>query len=75
MTLPHTAVTVVNDLQGLDEALFKVIVTNCVCGSDFSFKKHEAMQPIFHFHVNTSVQSDYFDSRSNFWEPLLVKPW
>ena len=75
MTLPHTAVTIVNDMQGLDEALFKVMVTGCVCGADFSIEKSPVSKPTFRIYFNTCVQSDFFDSMANNWQPLLIDPW
>lgn len=70
VTMPETRITVVNDLQGMDEALFRVSVTNFVAGG-------EVLSPnfLFDFHCNTSILADYFDSSVNLWSRLLTKPW
>ena len=70
MTMPQATVTVINDLQGSDEALFRVSVTNFVAGG-------EMVSPttLFDFHCNTSILADYFDTSVNLWNRLLIKPW
>jgi len=73
MTLPELSLIVINDLQGLDEALFKVRVCSLVLSSDCSFG--EAEGPIFQAQMNASILGDYFDSQTNFWEPFFVRPW
>lgn len=70
ITMPQTRITVINDLQGLDEALFRVSVTNFVAGGEVISPK-----TLFDFHCNTSILADYFDSSVNLWSSLLTKPW
>lgn len=73
MTMPEARVTVINDLQGLDEALFRVSVTNFVAGGDFA--KDTKLGTTFDFHMNTNFLADYFDTSCNIWNSLLTKPW
>jgi hypothetical protein len=70
MTMPETSFTFINDLQGLDEALFRISVTNFVAGGEWVLPKG-----LFDFHCNTSILADYFDTSVNLWSRLLVKPW
>ena len=74
-TIPETIITVVNDLQGLDDALFKLLFKNFVCGGEFEFPTGNDTLPQFRFHVNTAIVAQYFDANSLLWESLLVKPW
>ncbi|KAL7555198.1 hypothetical protein ACHAWF_018915 [Thalassiosira exigua] len=76
MTSPEVTLTVTNDFQGLDEALFKIVVMNAVFGGECNYpgiSVHET--PCFGCNLNTSVLADYFDSASNRWERLLISPW
>eukprot|EP00978_Attheya_sp_CCMP212_P039350 scaffold203794_cov54-Attheya_sp.AAC.2 len=82
VTLPAATVTVINDLQGLDEALFRLIVTSCVAGGtmDFpsiseSFPMTQAQKTTFNFHVCTSCEADFLDTSAGSWKKLLDKPW
>ena len=70
ITMPQTRITFINDLQGLDEALFRVSVTNFVAGGELVSPK-----TLFDFHCNTSILADYFDNSVNLWSRLLIKPW
>lgn len=76
MTLPETTLILVNDLQGLDDALFKVTLQSCVWGGDASMDRMMGKDStIFHVHTNTNILADYFDSHTKLWEPFLLKPW
>ncbi len=75
MTLPETILTLVNDLQGLDDALFKVTIQSCVLGGDAKWDDATKDRAICHVHTNTNILADYFDSHTKLWEPLLLKPW
>ncbi len=75
LTLPETTLTVVNDLQGLDDALFKLTIQSCIWGADASLDNTKKENTIFHVHTNTNILADYFDSHSKLWEPLILKPW
>ncbi len=70
MTMPKATISFINDLQGMDEALFRISVTNFVAGVNLS-----SPATLFDFHCNTSILADYFDSSVNLWSRLLIKPW
>ncbi|KAK1743056.1 vacuolar protein sorting-associated protein 13 [Skeletonema marinoi] len=74
-TMPEAATTVTNDFQGLDEALFKIVVMNCVAGGEIDYPSLTSDKPCFGCNMNTSVLADYFDAASCRWETLLVQPW
>jgi len=74
-TIPEAATTVTNDFQGLDEALFKIVVMNCVAGGEIDYPSLTSDKPCFGCNMNTSVLADYFDAASCRWETLLVQPW
>lgn len=80
-TMPDAVLTIVNDLQGLDQALFKLIADNVVVGGDMSFPISETEEntknagPKFNFHFTFSLLADYFDVSTYYWESLLTKPW
>jgi vacuolar protein sorting-associated protein 13A/C len=77
ITMPQFRVTVVNDLLGLDEALFRVSVAQFVAVGEVAVPiGPNAMQNMtVDFRMNTSILADYFDSSINLWSSLLVKPW
>ncbi|KAL3923118.1 MAG: hypothetical protein SGILL_001838, partial [Bacillariaceae sp.] len=70
ITMPETKITFINDLQGLDEALFRVTVTNFMARGDLVSPK-----TLFDIDCTTSILADYFDSSVNLWSRLLIKPW
>lgn len=89
LTLPEVAIIVINDLQGLDEALFKLIIQECVFMLDTAMMKSpnptyldrsvlrqmsaESSTLLFYSQMNASISADYYDRNS--WRHLLVKPW
>ena len=75
MTLPEITLVIVNDLQGLDDALFKVNTQSCVLGGDISLDDSTKHNTVFHVHANTNILADYFDSHTKLWEPFLLKQW
>ena len=82
-TLPDAQITIVNDLQGLDQALFRVRARNVVCGGVARVKFYEVSPSLlskdtnirFDFHLNSTFLAEYFDMSTNIWEPLLLTPW
>lgn len=74
MTLPNTNITVVNDLQGVDEAIFKITISNFINQTEICLptKKSELL---FHCHTYMLIHADYFNAYSIKWEKLLLKPW
>ena len=54
MTSPEATVTVLNDFQGLDEALFKVVAMNFVLGAEVDYPTAPGLEkPLFGFNTNT----------------------
>jgi hypothetical protein len=79
LTLPGARMTVVNDLQGLDDALFRVSLQNLVASAfvQNGVVDHRMKDPFvaFETNLNCSIASDYFDESSRLWKQLLLKPW
>ena len=79
LTLPELRLLVVNDLQGLDDALFRVVVQNLVANGsiDTGMEDHRMKVPFTGFtgNMNCSITSDYFDESCRSWKRLLLKPW
>jgi vacuolar protein sorting-associated protein 13A/C len=77
LTMPKARFTVINDLQGLDEALFRVSVINFVAGGELKMPltKTTSQKTTVDFYLNTSILADYFDSSVNLWSKLLTMPW
>ena len=76
MTSPEATLTMLNDFQGLDEALFKIVAMNMVLGGEVSYTGISVNEkPCFGCNVNSSILADYFDAASNRWETLLTSPW
>jgi hypothetical protein len=79
LTTPEIRITVVNDLQGCDEALLRFIVRNCMlqghrqenCMTSIGSRPFDA----FECSIYTSVLADYFDASSVSWKTLLLQPW
>jgi hypothetical protein len=57
LTMPHTRIAIINDLQGLDEALFRFTVMNFVAGGDLNYSnsQEETDRTTFDVRVNTSI--------------------
>jgi hypothetical protein len=57
LTMPHTRIAIINDLQGLDEALFRFTVMNFVAAGDLSYSnsQEETDRTTFDVRVNTSI--------------------
>ena len=76
LTLPKVVVTVVNDLQGLDEPLLRIGSSNVVIGGEVRMGMHlSKIEPMFDAHVNCTLTADYFNPSINLWQQLLSKPW
>lgn len=79
LTLPEASLTLVNDLQGLYEALVRIRVRNVMAGGQIrEGLRTSAKSPVytgFDFTSHATVLADYFDMPSNDWKTLLVKPW
>jgi hypothetical protein len=57
LTMPHTRIAIINDLQGLDEALFRFTVMNFVAAGDLNYSNNqeETDKTTFDVSVNTSI--------------------
>jgi len=79
LTLPEFKITFVNDLQGLDDALFRVAVQNLVANGfvESGTVDHRLKDAFTSFsaNINCSITSDYFDESNRLWNHLLLKPW
>jgi vacuolar protein sorting-associated protein 13A/C len=79
VTMTETQVTIINDLQGLDEALFRVSASNFVAGGELSqgyvTSTGSMKETTFCIQVNTALMADYFDPSLQLWVVLLKKPW
>lgn len=74
LTIPSSSLTVINDLQGVDEALFKIIFSSVVNNTELCLTS-KSEETVFHSHTYWVIDSDYFDSHSKRWEKLLIHPW
>lgn len=74
LTIPSSSLTVINDLQGVDEALFKIIFSSVVNNTEICLTS-KSEETVFHSHTYWVIDSDYFDSHSKRWEKLLIHPW
>lgn len=79
LTTSDIRVTIVNDLQGLDEALLRLSTRNFITSAQVlegaRIKPFLPCFTAFDFTVHTSFLADYFDASTNSWKVLLVKPW
>ena len=79
ITTTETKVTVVNDLQGLDEALLRIALRNFIANAhtqqNVRFKSDSTPFNSFDFSVHTSILADYFDAHGRSWKSLLLQPW
>jgi vacuolar protein sorting-associated protein 13A/C len=79
ITTTEMKFTLVNDLQGLDEALVRVSVRNFIAnGITQTGQRCHAESPVytaFDFSIHTSVVAHYFDASYNDWRTLLLHPW
>ena len=86
LTIPEAEFTVINDLQGMDEALFKVLLSNFVSNADLqkvlihtsdivAENKTRPSTLFFNFFFNTNILADYFNANTKSWEHFLVQPW
>lgn len=79
-TFSEVSVLMINDLQGLDQALFKIKMQNFIAGGSLEVPTDQESSDAqskasFDCHVHSSFAADYFDSASNMWEALLLRPW
>lgn len=79
LTTPEVRLTLVNDLQGLDEALLRLTIRNIVANGRMQaeVRTNKDAPPFtgFDFNFHTSILADYFDASTNMWKVLLLHPW
>ena len=61
--MPQTKITVINDLQMLDEALFRLSAATFVAGVQVD--RFGMPDMTFDFPVNPTILADYFDTSCN----------
>ena len=72
--LSQASLTIINDMQGLDTALLKVISQNTASkGEMITTDQQNDMK--FDFDFTSAFLIDYFDLSSNLWENFLLKPF
>jgi hypothetical protein len=78
-TMPETTFTIINDLQGLDDALVRFTLRNMMAGAQTRQVQGASAGLAnfvgFDFSLHTSILADYFDGSTNKWKILLSKPW
>lgn len=79
LRLPESNITIINDLQGLDEALFRInlqdLATNSVVALMQDLKDGTRMETTYDTKVRAKFLADYFDSSVNLWKDLLQESW
>ena len=90
VAFPETTLTIINDLNGLDEGLFKLFVSDFLISGETQYpswqQRHttssmpllpssETIKPAFKFELNEVLTADYFDTHSTLWQPLLLQPF
>lgn len=79
VAFPKSKVTIINDLQGLDEALFRLeldeIITKGAVSSIQNVNDASATQTSFDIKHRMVMIADYYDPSLNYWKPLLKDPW
>ena len=82
LTIPGIVVTMINDLQGLDQALFKIVADSVVGGGEVKVPFMNDMSSLsttkrftYSAHLNARLLADYFDISTNMWVKFLREPW
>ena len=79
ITLPDAKLTIVNDLQGLDDALIRFDLLNVV--ANVQVREGERLQrdsePYtgFDANLNCSITADYFANSEGLWKDFFLRPW
>ena len=79
ITLPDAKLTIVNDLQGLDDALIRFALLNVVANAQV--REGERLQrdsePYtgFDANLNCSITADYFANSEGLWKDFFLRPW
>jgi len=79
LTTPEMKLTLINDLQGVDDALLRFTTSNFVAngrmGTVVRSGDHGSSYQGFDFNLHTSILADYYDSSTSTWKVLLLSPW
>ena len=90
VAFPETTLTIINDLNGLDEGLFKLFVCDFLVSGETQYpswrQRHttssvsllptsDTIKPAFKFELNEVLTANYFDAHSSLWQPLLLQPF
>ncbi|CAB9519551.1 protein sorting-associated protein 13A [Seminavis robusta] len=77
--VPRTKLTIINDLQGLDEALFRIqteeFITRSLIANMCDLDNAMLTQTTFNVKAHSKILADYYDPSVNLWNPLLKEPW
>jgi vacuolar protein sorting-associated protein 13A/C len=79
VTIPEARFAVINDLQGLDEALIRVSVRSMMINGQLR-EGEQMISSSSHFTAfdlmsHSSILAEFFDEEKNIWRPLLLEPW
>ena len=90
VAFPETTLTIINDLNGLNEGLFKLFVSDFLVSGEIQYpswqQRHttssvpllpssETIKPAFKFELNEVLTAYYYDNHCSLWEPLLLQPF
>ena len=90
VAFPETTLTIINDLNGLDEGLFKLFVSDFLVSGEIQYPSwlqrqttssvpllldSDVIKPALKFEMNQILTAKYFDTHSSMWEPLLLQPF
>ena len=78
ITTPEMKFTIINDLQGVDDALLRFIFRNFVASGrtgNIDRSNSDSSFTSFQLDLHTSILADYFDSSTSTWKVLLLSPW
>ena len=73
MNLPIIRVVFINDLHGLDQALFKVSLEQVTVSGRVVSQR--PLPTCISLQSHFDVVAQHFDARRKNWDPLLTKPW
>ena len=75
----ESKLTIINDLQGLDEALFRInmeeFVTKSTIATMQDLEDRTLMETTYDIKLHTQFLADYYDASVNLWKDLLQDPW
>ena len=82
ITLTKAEIVIINDLEGMDEALFKVTMTDLLSNGQVTLLQEldsetglKKIDILFKVTSNSLVLANYFNSKTDTWEYFLTEPW